>query len=541
MFSQEEEVLSWMEQVIEHLGKQPEETLAYCEKIRSYGEQTNNDKYLGFAHYYSGEAYYTLNNVEMVLLCIYKAIDCLERAGEWELMARAYNLEAIISESIGNASFAMDHYMNALVCCRKHQLIRFETIILLNIGTLYYNYGEYDFAQDFFSRAIVLMNENDELKEQYFYRLISEIGLGRCALHRGDTENARQHAARIHRECAPYMNVENYTYYVFQVQLYHQMGNYEARDEYIKILQNSLDEQLPLMDFFDDFYEYAALLLDIEKIEEFQRLIDFLEMLAMRAKVTFLQRRIRELKIQYYQKRQDEAAVFHETAKFYEDTMKMENSNRAMILNMMNNRLELEEAREKREQMAAENEALTRKSETDALTTLYNRFCLTRMSREAFLRAAENHTSMAVEILDIDYFKQFNDNYGHQRGDECIHTVANELKTIAMNDGVNVFRYGGDEFVVTYENLPEQRVKEIAENLKNAITKQAMAHAFSPAAPYVTISQGICWDYPKESDTMEDYLHSADECLYEVKKHSRNSIAMTHFPYRKDSNLSHKR
>lgn len=102
-----------MEQAVANLSQNAEETLKCCSQILHYGEQTQQEWYLGFAHYYSGEAYYTLNNVERVLYHISYALGYLEHTGEWELVARAYNLIAITSVMMGKPAFAMDYYIQA--------------------------------------------------------------------------------------------------------------------------------------------------------------------------------------------------------------------------------------------------------------------------------------------------------------------------------------------------------------------------------------------------------------------------------------------
>ena len=348
-------------------------------------------------------------------------------------------------------------------------------------------------------------------------------------MHDGDLERAWKYERRVRDICAPYMEIYNYSYLTFQTALYHASGQVEERDRCIEHIQSSLNPQIRIMDYFDDFYEYAGLLLEIDDDEQFLQLIALLDELAVQAKVTNLQRRIRELKIKYYRKTGNTEAYLEETARFYEDTVRMEQSNRAMMLEMMDVCRVLEEEREEKSQIVAQNQKLEEKSETDALTGLPNRFRLKRHSELQFMQAVTTSVPMAVEILDIDYFKQYNDNYGHQKGDVCICMIADQLKRIAQYQGVSAYRYGGDEFVVIYEGLTKERVKEITEDLNQGIQSQRVEHAYSNAADIVTISQGICWDYPTEGQTVDDYLYEADENLYEFKENSRGGIALAGF------------
>ena len=523
-------ISEWIEEAAANLNGHSEKTIECCSQILSYAQndfvscEDEKQRYLGFAHYYSGEAYYTLNNVEMVLYHISQALGYLEHVGEWEFVARAYNLTGITSVTIGNAPFAMNYYIQALSCCRKHGLDDFEHTVLINMGMLYYNHGAYDRANTYFLESMNYLENNHVINDHYFYLAVDYIGLGRCALCSGDLAYAWSYEQKIREICAPYMDVYNYSYLTFQVTLYHASGNTEKRDHCISNIQSSLNHQIRIMDYFDDFYEYAGLLLEISYDKEFLQLVDLMDELAVQAKVTNLQRRIRELRIKYYKKKENTEAFFREAAKFYEDTERMERANRAMMLEMMDTCQVLEEVQKEKSKIAAQNRKLEETSETDALTGLANRFRLGRHSAQQFSKAAAAHVSMAVEILDIDYFKQYNDNYGHQMGDSCICKIADQLKRIAKYEGVSVYRYGGDEFVVIYEGLSQKGVEEIACDLQQGIQFQHIPHAYSKTSDVVTISQGICWDYPKEGEMLADYLQMADANLYRVKECGRGGI-----------------
>ena len=104
------------------------------------------------------------------------------------------------------------------------------------------------------------------------------------------------------------------------------------------------------------------------------------------------------------------------------------------------------------------------------MTRMANRFGLQKHGREAFSNAITNNTSFAIEILDIDYFKQYNDNYGHQAGDECIKSVANAILMQKQYGKVFCARYGGDEFIIIYEDFEYSDIDKMAHELKDVVT-----------------------------------------------------------------------
>ena len=141
---------------------------------------------------------------------------------------------------------------------------------------------------------------------------------------------------------------------------------------------------------------------------------------------------------------------------------------------------------------------------------------------EKYLHA--NQKTLGVEILDIDYFKQYNDNYGHQNGDECIKMIAGELQKLVQEcPKIYVARYGGDEFVIIYPGLLLSEVEGFVKALKKGVQANAMEHKFSKASDVVTITQGVCFDIFSPGKNISDFLKRADEALYEEKKIGRNS------------------
>lgn len=170
-----------------------------------------------------------------------------------------------------------------------------------------------------------------------------------------------------------------------------------------------------------------------------------------------------------------------------------------------------------------ENIVLKEKSETDALTGLPNRFAYDSYQKYIYNVIMKKPRNLAVEILDIDYFKEYNDNYGHQAGDRCIQIIAKEIA--ALSEGrTDVFscRYGGDEFVIIYDGYLREEVESFVSQLKERVAARKIKHEYSKFGNYVTISQGICFQNFEEGFTMSDYFNKADETLYEVKKVTRN-------------------
>lgn len=520
-------VNAWIKEVLDSRGINAERTLKCCEDIEQYALETSDAALLGFAYYFSGETYYVLNDGENLFKNITKAISYLDQSAQWALVARAYNIMAITSYSRGNAPIAMDYYLTGLNYCKKYEIFYEESIINQNVGTLYMNLGQYAEAQHYFERSYAYLRENGTQDENYMSAMACIcISLGKCYMYRGVYEKAQEYMDKFDREFADSMeNIDILYAMCFKILFYHRTGKTVLRDEYIAKIHKRLDDCIAVMDLFDDFYDMCQLLLEIGKDNELWDIISILEELAKRAKLINLQRKIIALKIKYYRMHRDNAGYLQAAGLYYELTELMEQENRYMITNMINVRSSLERANERSRKVEAVNMQLQRKSETDPLTGLSNRYRLNEHSQQVFERCYDQGKALAVEILDIDYFKQYNDNYGHQAGDECIRAIAEQLKSLE-DERIFCARYGGDEFVILYEGMTEQEVLETASVLRQSIMDLQIEHLYSKAEHFVTISQGICYDMPQDVNRSRDFLQAADKMLYKVKRKSRNNVCI---------------
>lgn len=516
-------VMAWVDGVMQNRGADAEKTLKYCADIEQYAKQTGDPKLLGFAYYYAGETYYVLNEGEQLLKTITRAITYLDQAEQWDMVARAYNILAIVFLNRGNTPIALDYYLTGLGYCKKYKLANEENVINLNLGTLYLGNEQWNEAQRYFEKVSSDIKAYPETPNYYGLMSCVAVCLGRCFMQREQNERVQAQMDYLDQVCWEHMQkIERLSALIFKAEYYHHVGRITLREECIEQIRGLVDMDMAVMDIFDDVYGLCRLLLEIDKEDVFWDIVAVLEKLTKNANIANLQRKIVSLKILCYRRKQDEAAYLEEAGRFYELTEALDRENHYMIANMLSVRRSLEHANEKRREMEKANERLLEKSETDPLTRLANRFRLNDYLERAFERTRDDHRAFAVEILDIDYFKEYNDNYGHQAGDACIVAIADELRKM-QSHGTFCARYGGDEFIIIYEYKTEDEVFSMADSLRERILDRRIEHVCSKALPVVTISQGICFDVAPEGSRSWDFLHAADMMLYEVKKRSRNN------------------
>jgi len=161
-------------------------------------------------------------------------------------------------------------------------------------------------------------------------------------------------------------------------------------------------------------------------------------------------------------------------------------------------------------------------SRTDSLTGVANRRFMDEFIDKEWLRAIRNKSSISFILIDIDFFKLYNDNYGHPEGDECLKKVATKLKNLVRRPGDLIARYGGEEFALV---LPDTKEAEfVANNCRQSIEELQIPHKFSEAANVVTISVGLCTVSPYKGIDPKSVIATADKALYKAKNGGRNRV-----------------
>ncbi|MGV6808733.1 MAG: diguanylate cyclase [bacterium] len=172
---------------------------------------------------------------------------------------------------------------------------------------------------------------------------------------------------------------------------------------------------------------------------------------------------------------------------------------------------------------------------TDQVTQLANRRHFDKYFKVEWRRAARDYTPLSLLMVDIDYFKAFNDEYGHQEGDYCLRRIAAIMQSVARRSADLVARHGGEEFVVLLPNTSPNDALLLAENLREKIINEAIAHKGSDIADVVTASIGAAGCIPilkKNSDTGEDVTYpaqlllTADKAMYRAKEKGRNRVEL---------------
>lgn len=161
----------------------------------------------------------------------------------------------------------------------------------------------------------------------------------------------------------------------------------------------------------------------------------------------------------------------------------------------------------------------------DSLTGVANRRYLDRILEKEWTRSCRHHQPLSLAIFDIDYFKQYNDRYGHLQGDKCLKQVAQLLEESVRSVDV-VARFGGEEFVLVMPQTDTAAAQAVVKRCYQRLAEAGIAHEASPIADRLTFSCGLGSSLPEREESLEAFVERVDRSLYQAKSHNRNELVI---------------
>jgi diguanylate cyclase (GGDEF)-like protein len=167
---------------------------------------------------------------------------------------------------------------------------------------------------------------------------------------------------------------------------------------------------------------------------------------------------------------------------------------------------------------------LERLANHDGLTGIYNRRGFDDKLHAEFSRSSRESLPLSLAMVDVDFFKQFNDTYGHQAGDHCLKKVADALAKSTFRPSDMAARYGGEEFAIVLPSVDEEGAKVVANRVLKAVSGLGIVHSGSVSRGVVTVSIGVATIIPSAKSSEKELIQAADEALYRAKHGGRNRV-----------------
>ncbi len=176
------------------------------------------------------------------------------------------------------------------------------------------------------------------------------------------------------------------------------------------------------------------------------------------------------------------------------------------------------------EQLQRANEELKRLAQLDGLTGIANRRCFDQAFESEWARASRAKEPLSLILIDIDFFKSYNDQFGHLKGDECLKWVAHHISRSIQRPADLLARYGGEEFVVLLPGTELPGAIQLANQIRHSIEALELQASDTRVSPWVTLSAGVATCLPTAEKKPEQLIHEADQALYQAKRQGRNRV-----------------
>ncbi len=524
-----EETQTLVSEIIKERYNDQTGVMKKCERLKQYAKEQQDNYLLGIAYFYLAEGYYVQDNYETFNEYLTEGMRIQLQEEQWELLARSYNLLGIKTDMEGSGVSALDYYLIGLNYTLEYDLPYERSLIYGNIGALYEGQNEYEKARYYYEKCVEdLANHVEDPFEKENLMLVL-LSRGRCSLYLNDisdTKKCKEQFENIEdgtrRKKGSYI-----TELSFYATYYDAFGDISARDSYIEKIYKEIEAKRFWVRNYTELLDFCNLLLESKKYDMLQKIFEKITPVIGQAGIVSMERKLVRLEVLYYRAIGDREKYLEGCSKMFEMEELQQEELLAVRREATELRFSLAEAQQKEKEMQKEKENLRQKSETDELTGLSNRYKMNSHGEKLMKKSVKFEQRLGVCMLDIDYFKEYNDTYGHQKGDECIKKIGKLLKK-EIKSVKNTFcaRYGGDEFVIFYQNKSDEEIHRIAARLKKRVQDLKIQHDASEINSVVSISQGIYNRVPSEEDSLEDYLRMADKALYRVKQSGRNGICI---------------
>lgn len=517
-------VQNFIEETIQNRenGKFPDNET--CQKVMEYAADTGSQKLAGLGLYYLAEYYWQNDQYENTLQCLTESIGYLKNEQMYELLARTYNMMGAVSDRKNNRMVALSSYYNCLQYAEKYHFYYIQGMAESNIAYTLVRMRLRQEAIQHYRTAIDSYSKSEKTYQLNYNRINCMIECGCCHMYMGEMEEALRlwnQIEQIIRE-APESYYSKITLEMYRISCELLQGHEE---EALKLAADLL-EQLSDRDVFEEIMDELVILAGILEIlpdgkylEELIRIID--EKHIEEHYNIFLD--LYPFKSELLQKKGLTWEYIDYTRQYFDIYEKYQQENREALINVIELQNRLKNVTLDWTNMKASNRELESLAMHDELTGLANHEYFT----SSFEHAYEEHELMGVELMDIDFFKEYNDHYGHLAGDQCLKAIAGVLRKQQVPGKIFCARYGGDEFMILYTGMTVEKIRRVAEDILREVRKLKLPHECSNCSNYVSVSQGVFVRIPVGNNKEWDFTSRADELLYKAKSCGRNSICLS--------------
>lgn len=508
----EEVITEYKELRIQNINK------AHEYLLNAYNEAKGNepDRTVGRICYYLAEISYLSNQIKNSREYCLKSIDLLKQEEPVTEYAASLNLLGAYYLTI-SPLIALDYYLTALDYAEQFELGTIRVNIFANVACVYGYAEQYDETLKYYSKALKL-SKCLKMGENMQYAILLNIISIYYAID--DKEKFLENYQKIGEYEKDAVH-DQYNAYRILVDIEKDILLKET-DNISQKINKLLDMMITIPcppDFIHDILYALKEWITLGLYDQSEKVLDMLENFNDENSHPELQAEIEDTRLLLYGKLGDEMKILRSACRYHRLRLQRKKNETTALRASIQARVHLRETEKNNERIKREVALAREQAEKDALTGLYNRSVLKSSFIDIFNKAKNDNKSIGVSIIDVDFFKQYNDYYGHPDGDDCLIKLTGLMREI-QSDKVLPVRYGGDEFLMLYIGMEDKDVHKTAAALEELVEGAAICHRNRPDdKKQVTITQGIYNSVPKNGQTLNDFIKIADKALYKGKRH----------------------
>lgn len=456
-----------------------------------------------------------------MLAYAYKSVSIFEQTTERALLARSYNLLGIAYSGLGNYLRAVAAYKEGLrVLHGRDYPVMKKTTLLNNISDAYFHMGVYQ--KSFEISEGCYRNYRHSAQDNPLRAIVFGLNVCDSCFGLRDYHKAREILDDLKQEIETSVkNIYVCAYYTRYAYVLYLTGDPEGGARCSDLTLELIDQSL---DYYDNHAYYTRIAAIQIAHGDYDRAERFYTAMAKYAEENdhtldrIMAKRVQADVCRAKGERDRAIAIYKELGVLYEGWLSQQ---RAM---QYEGQKSIEEANKEIVKLMKKIQSSNEMAERDPLTDLMNRSALVSVSNSFLQTAKEKKRHLGGVFFDIDFFKEYNDLYGHAAGDEVIKYVANACKS-EESATVKFFRYGGDEFFGIVLGHRDESIEKLALRISEKIHKSPYEHVLNPNGKRLTVSVGVANLDMKESDaTILDIINFADKALYRAKDCGKDCV-----------------
>lgn len=496
----------------------PASVIDMCHEVEALATELSDDYSFAFAESYLGIAYYYLNRIDEMLVLYETAIPLFHSNGFSYLEVKAYNILGITFSARQDLISAMDYFISAFEIAKKNEFYEQCASVTNNMAMLFSKIKDFRSAIEYMRQSVeysdmVSDTGRSESKQLHLLNLCLNL------VEQKRYQEAKTEFDKV-TEIAPVSteNLKIYSFYLYiRIRISKAFGLEEDYNACLPKLVEAMCKQESIVDQLSLYKDTCEFLLKDRQLNYLELLMTNIEEKATFIDLSKQMSDLCSLKINYLKIiGADKETLNKAYEEYFTYSNKYHIENRKTLAKAANMSLSLDSLKKEQQQLDEQKKMLVHRSEYDALTKLPNRVKLKNSLDFKAKEAEKVRKHLGVILIDVDCFKQYNDTFGHPKGDRVLRSIGGVLRSHTTDD-VEFFRYGGDEFIGITFGLSDSEIENLLSEVDKDIFNLGIKGVCPARSENISITSGYINVIPEDGFNINTFINDADKDLYEKK------------------------